>query len=595
MPIHRLFDTSIRRRQISLDGVWDLKPDPDDRGLSEAWHLGFPPDALPTWVPGVWNTRHALRNYEGVVWYRRSVTLRSCAAAILNFAAVTHQANVWLDGEPLGEHYGGFLPFSFVLLRPEAGEHELVVRVDNTHDMTTTIPSSVLDWFCYGGIFRPVWVEELEQAGYVSSLRLTPAVVGGVPTLRLRAELINLCEETISDQWRLYVDGTLLRSDQCRIRPHDSEVLLFAVDLPAAALWTPAAPHLHTVRLEFAGDDLIERTGFRELVIEGREVLLNGEPLRIRGVNRHEDHPDWGLALPQHLMMRDLDLAQDLNLNALRGAHYPNDQRMLDLCDERGLLFMEEIPLWGFCQEQLRLDIIGDRAGAMLWATIERDIAHPCIWAWSLLSECATDTPEGQLVLEHLVETAREIDPTRPLTFASDRGLDDLCFDLVDVVCLNAHYGWYRHDLTWEQFLDQMRTTIGDKPLIISEFGAGGLYGCHALEEGVIWSEEHQRKVLLDGLETFLRRPDLAGFYIWQLCDTRIDGGEHALCRPRNCNNKGLLTEHRQPKLAYEAVRGRLSVDWAAGASSQVRALYGAWSGEQGAPSSDGIGASPGG
>jgi len=566
MPIHRTFETSTRRRQTGLEGIWELKPDPDDRGLAENWSLCFPPNARPTWVPGVWNTHRDLLNYEGVVWYRRRVTLNACSAALLSFAAVTHQANVWLDGEPLGEHYGGFLPFSFVIPRPQAGEHDLVVRVDNTHDMISTIPSAILDWFRYGGIFRPVWIEELQHSAYVASLRLTPAIVNGMPILRVRAELINLSDETIQDEWRLYVDGSPLRAERCRLRPHDAEVLLFAVELPEAALWTPTTPRLYTVRLEFAGDDLIERTGFRQIAIMGEQIHLNGEPLHLRGVNRHEDHPDWGLALPPHLMLRDLELIEDLHINALRGSHYPNDQRMLDLCDERGLLFVEEIPLWGFRQEQLRLDIIGDRAAAMLWAMIERDIAHPCLWAWSLLNECATDTPEGRLVMEHLVETAREIDPTRPLTFASDRGADDLCFDLVDVICLNAYWGWYRHERTWEQFLDEMRARVGAKPIIVSEFGAGGLYGCHALEQGVVWSEEHQRQIVLEALDTFLQRTDLAGFFIWQFCDTRTDGGERALRRPRNYNNKGLLNEYRLPKMAYEAVRRRLAESLASSA-----------------------------
>jgi beta-glucuronidase len=299
-------------------------------------------------------------------------------------------------------------------------------------------------------------------------------------------------------------------------------------------------------------------------------MLLNGEPVQILGVNRHEDHPEWGFALPQRLMLRDLDLANDLGANAIRGAHYPNDQRMLDLCDERGILFMEEIPLWGFSREQMARDVIGDRASAMLWAMIDRDVNHPCIWAWSVLSECATHTPEGRMMVERLVETAREADPTRPVTFSSGSNLEDICFDLVDIVCVNAGHGSDRPDLALPELLDRIRAKIGDRPLIVSEFGAGAIPGRGTLEGDAPWSEEHQRRVLTGCIAHLLSRDDLLGFYIWQLFDTRSDAAVAGQC-PRGYDKHGLLDEYRRPKLAYHAVRDLLAQ--ANSARSRPRAL----------------------
>lgn len=557
--MHRMFRTTTRRRQTSLEGMWDFVPDPHDMGFGEGWFSDYPSNSQPMWVPGVWNTTRELLNYEGPAWFRTRITTGECMAAVLNFAAVTHQANVWLDGDPLGGHYGGFLPFSFMISSPEPGTHELIVRVDNTHDMTTTVPSAYLDWFRYGGIPRPVWLDELSGPGYIASLRLTPVVKHGKAVLRVRAELLNLSDSVLDDVWTLYLDGQEIRSERVRIESGDAQVLLFAVDVKDAQLWSPNEPRLYQARLNFAGDDCIERMGFRDISIDGDRVLLNGEPLHIAGVNRHEDHPDWGFALPPHLMLRDLELLRDLGANSIRGSHYPNDQRFLDLCDERGILFMEEIPLWGFKAEQLRLEMIDARTSAMLWAMIERDSCHPCIWAWSVLNECATDTPEGRAAVEQLVETARDADPTRPVTFASNRNLQDICFDLVDVVCVNAYYGWYWHDMTWNEFLDAIRAKVGDKPLLVTEFGAGAIYGYHALEPGVVWSEEHQQRLLIDALTAFVERSDLVGFYIWQFFDTRTDRGARALQRPRNYNNKGLLDEYRRPKLSYYAARRLLT------------------------------------
>ncbi|MBC7240431.1 MAG: hypothetical protein H5T71_10065 [Chloroflexi bacterium] len=124
----------------------------------------------------------------------------------------------------------------------------------------------------------------------------------------------------------------------------------------------------------------------------------------------------------------------------------------------------------------------------------------------------------------------------------------------MDIVSVNAYHGWYRYDTTWADFLEQMRAYAGDKPLLITEFGAGGIYGCHSLDEGVLWSEEYQAKALTDALKAFAAREDLLGYYVWQFCDTRTDPSR-ALSRPRSYNNKGLLNEYRLPKLAYYALR----------------------------------------
>ena len=217
--------------------------------------------------------------------------------------------------------------------------------------------------------------------------------------------------------------------------------------------------------------------------------------------------------------------------------------------------------MWQFDRNQLSQDIICDRASAMLWAMVERDANHPAIWAWSVLNECDTHTSEGRSAVGRFVQTIRELDTTRPVTFASHHGLDDVCHDLADLFCVNAYYGWYLHDLTWEQFLDRVRTRIGDKPMIVTEFGAGALYGWRASEQPVIWSEEYQRDLLAGCIDHFDSRQDLAGYYVWQFCDTRTDKGDdgrRALMRPRYMNNKGLVDEFRRRKLAFGSVRERM-------------------------------------
>lgn len=148
------------------------------------------------------------------------------------------------------------------------------------------------------------------------------------------------------------------------------------------------------------------------------------------------------------------------------------------------------------------------------------------------------------------------------MTYATDRGPRDRCTDLVDFVCINAYPGWYTHDSTWPEMLSRMRSLVGDKPLIVSEFGAGALYGCRSLEADALWSEEYQAEVLTEALECFGDRADISGFFVWQFFDTRTDrgiDGTRVLTRPRGYNNKGLLNEYRQPKLAFYRTRDLLS------------------------------------
>ncbi len=360
----RTFVTSHVRRQRDLSGFWSLTLDPQDRGLDEQWYVR-PPAGRAAYVPGVWNTLSGWLQYEGVAWYSRRFTVGPCRAVRLTFGAVTHQANVWLDGEPLGQHYGSSLPFSFLLTLP-AGDHDLVIRVDNHHDMDTTIPSAQLDWYRYGGITRPVLLEELDGPGHIASLRLTPDLAEGVGVLRVRAELTNLSDRPLDAEYTLALADRTLKSEAVRLGVGGTEIVGLSLRCEGVEAWSPRSPRLYPVTLSFAGDELIERVGFRHVSVAQHGLLLNGEPLFIKGVNRHEDHPEWGPALPEHLMARDLDLVQELGANAIRGAHYPNDPRFLDLCDERGVLFVEEIPLWQFSGEQMENDLLADRAAAMM-------------------------------------------------------------------------------------------------------------------------------------------------------------------------------------------------------------------------------------
>jgi beta-glucuronidase len=303
------------------------------------------------------------------------------------------------------------------------------------------------------------------------------------------------------------------------------------------------------------------RFGLREVRAEGTNILLNGRPVWIRGVNRHEDHPDWGFALPAKLMQRDVEIIHDLNCNAVRGSHYPNHPTFLDMCDEAGLLFFAETPGWQYSARQIATSPTKEKLQQTLREMIDQQFNHPSIVFWSMHNECQTEVDQEPGVdlsaaMAELIGLARELDETRLVTYASHRHWRDKHLHLADVICLNEYIGWYVEQVEgadFEEYLRRIADLHPDKPILITEFGAGGIPGYHSMN-ALKWSEEYQARHIVQSIETMRQNDHVAGCYVWQYCDI-VTHPARALGRPRSLNNKGLVNEYRQPKLAYPAVK----------------------------------------
>ena len=554
--MHRLFPVHQTRRHFYLDGRWQFHIDPQDLGRREGWAERFPADAGHAFVPSCWNNELDLYHYEGAAWYR--TTFRSAGRSLrLVFHAVNTEADVYLDGHHLGHHYGGFIPFAFTVAGAGPGEHALTVRVDNTHNATDTIPLSRVDWFHYGGIIRSVEAMELSDL-WLADCRIDYALAGsGVANLVVRATVGNLAAQPIASDLRVEVEGRPVYQDRLSFAPGET-VQSAQIRLDGIQRWSPEEPRLYTIRLALEGDDLAERIGFREIRAEKGRIFLNGQPLFLKGVNRHEDHADWGFAFPAKLMQKDLDIIKRLGCNAIRCSHYPNSELFLDLCDEEGLLLWEEIPMWGFPEEVLGNPLVLERGLAFHRAMVERDRHHPSIIFWGLHNEIDTTCEAGYRVTEAFAEAVRALDGSRLITYASDHDLDDRCFALADVVSINRYFGWYQDSYQhWPVHLAELkeklrREGLADRPLLVSEFGAAGIKGDTGFESRK-WSEQYQEELLSYLVDLFARDADLSGFYIWQFCDIR-SAREMEGNRARSFNNKGLVDEYRRPKLAYWAI-----------------------------------------
>ena len=306
-------------------------------------------------------------------------------------------------------------------------------------------------------------------------------------------------------------------------------------------------------------DDLIERIGFRTVEIRGSEVYLNHERVYFLGFNRHEDYGGVGCAIPLQLMTHDMDLLQDMGANAVRTCHYPNDERFLDLCDERGILVWEENHARGLTLENMQNPNFEQQCGDCIREMIENHYNHPAIVIWGILNECASETKEGRRMYQKQYEQIRSMDGTRPVTSATCRHFTDICLDLPDIVSFNMYSGWYQDCSIEErnqQELEWIRQSGGDgKPVIVSEVGAGAIYG-YRDRSRCKWSEERQADLIRDSLDVYMNDKNITGIFIWQFADCRVteEGGWFA-SRAKCHNNKGILDEYRRPKMAYDVVK----------------------------------------
>lgn len=555
----RLFDEHNLRHVQSLDGGWRFSTDEKNIGIAECWQNGLPEFTKVT-VPSVWNTQLGLLEYEGVCWYERDFYTDGGTLRFV-FGAVMTDALIYLDGVEIGSHYGGFCAFELIAENVCRGEHRLTVRVDNSFD-ERSIPQAFVDWYHCGGIIRSVTVETLVGITVLFS-RFEYELSKELDTVaaKVAMEVYNASDEAASDTVKISVAGCDI-DEKIELKPREcKEIFTKTFKITEFEPWSPENPKLYDLKVSTSTDDLLDKVGFRFVAVEDGKIKLNGKEITILGVNRHEDHPDFGFAFPPALMRRDIDIAESLGCNSLRGSHYPNNPVFVDMLDERGMLFWSEIPIWGvgFEEKTLADPEVVCRGEAMHREMVKHYYNHPSIIIWGMHNEILSDTEAGYKMTEKYYRLLKETGGNRIVTYASNKALTDICFEFCDIICLNQYNGWYEGDIeSWGKFVEDFRAyreRLGhsDKPVIMSEFGGAAVYG-HRNFETYRWTEEYQARLLSHCLELFLNDPMIVGTYIWQFCDVRTSL-EAGISRARGYNNKGLLNEYRNPKASFFAVK----------------------------------------
>lgn len=561
--MNRTFDTHMKRQIRNLEGLWDFAADPEDRGLKENWSRQFPADHAQMYVPGCWNNELGLYDYRGAAWYRTRITVSKPQHLRVIFHAVLGFAQVYWDGEQVAGHFGGYTPFECIVKDAGPGVHVLVVRTDNRLN-EQTIPYHVVDWFHYGGIIRPVELQVLPDI-FIEDLKIdysqTPE--GHVKT-SYRVGLRSLGAAS-GVPVSLTLDGRDRESKFVDVPGGGQAAVTFEKTLESPRLWNTDSPELYLITAETDEDDLTERTGFRFISAAEGKIYLNGKELRLQGVNRHEEHPEWGFAFPPKLMQKEIGILKDLGCNSVRCSHYPQSPYWLDLLDENGLICWSEIPIWG---AHMPVSAIGDpvieqRALTMMEEMIRRDCHHPAILFWSVHNEIDTRSQEAVSLSRSLTSLVRSLDATRLVAYATMFPLEDNVMAFFDVIGINYYHGWYNGNV--EQFANMLQSFhqrteslgCGGKPVLMTEFGGAGIHGDTGWEPR-LFSEDYQAHILARALQIFRHDPKICGTYIWQFADIRGDlrsDRPFFRDRARSFNNKGLLNEYRKPKQAYRVVR----------------------------------------
>jgi beta-glucuronidase len=553
---HYIVDRSrlgIRKRGMQRNFAQD-RPATNHPLLEYDW------DTSPTMtVPGDWNSEVTeMAMYEGMVWYRRKVEAAPQPGKryVLHFEAANYDTRVFLNGELLGRHRGGFTPFEFeVTGKLKPGSNSLVVSVDAAHGLDT-IPAEDFDWQNYGGITRPVRLVEV-PATFIRDYRVGLDAAGRIAFSAALDGPASAGAEVRFSLPELGRSWSAVADAEGRVSG--------TIPLPRkAARWSPESPQLYRLTLAAGADSVTDRIGFRTIERRGNKLFLNGQPLTLLGVSIHEEAlgAKPTRVLDEAAARALLSEAKALGSNFVRLAHYPHTETMVRLADEMGLLVWSEIPVyWDIAFDS---EATYAEASAMLRAMIARDMNRPSVVIWSVANETPISDSRNRF-LERLIAEARAADPSRLISAAMDKmpeagGLDDGNLILVndplaehlDVLAINRYDGWYG-PLTPPEVANVRWETRFDKPIILSEFGADALHGYRA-DPSVRWSEDYQAEIYRQYVAMTARIPNYAGMSPWILKDFRSPRRFHGRFQ-EYWNRKGLIDPEGRRKLAHDVLR----------------------------------------
>lgn len=566
------------RENISLNGQWGYSVDPLETGYYNYRSIPYEETNWPhagmynnqkqknkgerieydfnnvetMVVPGDWNSqKQELIFYEGTVWYQKDFLLEKKEGKryFIHFGAVNYEAFVYINGKSVGKHIGGFTPFNYEITDVvNDGENFVVVKVDNKR-RKEAVPTNNFDWWNYGGITRDVNIVALDET-YIQdySFALTDLekkeISVGVqcqgPSKAGKKVIVNIPELKLVKE---------LQTDE-------AGQASFNVNLKKVQLWDTENPKLYDVEVVLGDETIQDKIGFRTIETRGTDIVLNGNPMYLRGICIHEENPlnaSRAHTMGESRML--LGWAKDLSCNFVRLAHYPHNENMTRLADEMGLLVWSEIPVyWTIDWEN---EATYANAENQLTDMISRDKNRASVIIWSIGNETPITEPRLKF-MSSLAKKAKELDSSRLTSAALELHyvgeedpykavLEDPLAAYLDVMSFNEYIGWYGNSMEEiEKFTFEFKY---DKPVLISELGAGALGGFNADKE-TCWSEEFQEEFYKHQVKLADKHDQIKGFTPWILCDFKSPKRLHSVYQDF-WNRKGVISNNGKKKKAF--------------------------------------------
>ena len=583
-------NNAYRRAQL-LDGLWRFQFDPESLGDGDGWAEKGLPDPISMPVPASFAdlfTEAWQRDYCGDFWYETDVYLQEKAPGqryFIWFGSVTHRCRVYLNGQLAGEHEGGFLP---VILdateKLHTGCNRLTVKANNELNETsipcgavgvkrdgTRMARGYFDFFNYSGIQRSAWLMQVPE-GNIRDYDVSFRLEGRDAFIAYSVEAEGDVTVELYDR-----EGRLAAS---------AEGSRGELQVREAHLWQVRNAYLYTLSILLKKDGTtVDRydapTGIRTVCVEGGRIMVNGEPVYLKGFGKHEDSDILGRGFSWAVAKRDFECMKWIGANCFRTSHYPYAEEWYQMADQEGFLIIDEVPgvgmmrsfanfmaagagksngFFGDCPD---VNLLQKNHRAALEEMIQRDKNHPSVIAWSIFNEAETITQAAHDYFAPLFDAARQLDSQhRPVTGVLEKTSSPdrcRCWPMMDFICLNRYYGWYISggdlkdaEAQFVEEMDQWAAKAPDVPFVFTEFGTDTLESLHKLPS-VMWSQEYQTEYMDMNFSVFDRYPFVQGELAWNFADFQTGQGIMRV----NGNKKGLFTRQRQPKDAAFTMKKR--------------------------------------
>jgi beta-glucuronidase len=517
-------------------------------------------------VPHCWPVMRGYERYIGDAVYEHNFEaplIEKGRTARLHFDAVYYKARVWLNGQDLGSHEGGYTPFEFDVTNIlKAGTNHLVVEVDNTPTLTT-IPSiataghggedtpygslngeGIVGWMPYGGIVRPVSLI-VTNSVFLKNIKIDakPDLKRDIAEITVRAFLRNAGDEDAMAQVSGSVAGLVATFQRVRVPKSGEAEVTWTATLRRPHLWSTRDPHLYDATFGIGDETLSTKVGVREIVVRGTELLLNGRPVHMFGANRVSEDPVEGLRESTAIVNRDLsDMLAD-NMRMMRIAHYPQAPDLLDFADAHGMLLIAEAGNWNMGAWQMADPTVRALWQSQMREMMEQDWNHPSVIAWSVGNEYESATKQGIAWTRDMRAYTLQLDPTRLITFASRftgypevKTGNDEASQYSDFISVNI-YGDYA------KRLDRVHALWPDKPVFMTEFGHMGEPGLH---------DPERIADITEAVTVMKARPWMIGGALWTWADYR---SLHRGTPPDGIRRWGTVTFEREHRDSWKVVQ----------------------------------------